>query len=843
MKLKKNGKSVNHTFYAAAMLPTAVLSIGLTVPAPAAHATIAQPEEIIVTARRTEEVIQNVPISMTVFNQDMLDERNVVNGADLANYTPSLSVNTRFGADQTTFAIRGFTQELRTTASVAVYFADVVAPRGGGSISSGDGAGPGAFFDLQNVQVLKGPQGTLFGRNTTGGAIQLVPQEPTSKLEGYIEQSLGSYDMHRTQGVLNVPLSDMARARFGVDMLDRDGYIKNSSGIGPDRLSDINYIAGRASLILDLADSLSNYTILSYTDSKNKGSIQGMFACNPGAPLGQLLCPATLAHQGDDFYTVESDTPNPISKLVQWQAINRTTWDISDDLTVKNNLSYANLNQVTRNSVFGSNFHLPSDGSVGNLGGQNLSFFPAGQWPGIPTNSQTTLVEELQFQGNALDTKLTWQAGLYYENSKPDGLSGSLTPSFMDCTGTLGSNPAAWTCLDPLGPLSRGLFAGGVVAGLGKVEYLNQAVYSQGTYDFTDEFRMTLGARYTVDETDGESHSILYSDFPSGIPISLVNPNPPNNGILTPGGPGNIKCVNGGATGPVTAHGCTHKMSQKSEAPTWLIDFDYLPTPDVMAYVKYSRGYRQGSVNINGPEGIQTYDPEKVDAYEIGTKTSFRGNSVTGTFNISIFYNELKDQQLQANYIPTGPGVATTAILNAGSSTIKGVEAETTLRLFEDLSFNLAYTYLETHLDSLDEPTPTVGSVISYGTPVVAAEEGGHLSFSPRHTVTTGLSYRLPLPVEIGEISVGGSYTFVGDQVSSNAEAFGTLDSHRLVNLNMGWKAIAGSSFDASLFATNVLNEEYRTYVSGLYEQAGAEFGQVGEPRMYGARLKYNFGK
>ena len=132
--------------------------------------------EIVVTAQRVEERAQDVPISMTVFNQQQLSNRNVVNMDDLAAYTPSLSANNNFGSANSTFAIRGFVQDIGTQPSVGVYFADVVAPRGASNnISVGDGAGPGTFWDLQNVQVLKGPQGTLYGRNTTGGAILIVP--------------------------------------------------------------------------------------------------------------------------------------------------------------------------------------------------------------------------------------------------------------------------------------------------------------------------------------------------------------------------------------------------------------------------------------------------------------------------------------------------------------------------------------------------------------------------------------------------------------------------------------------------------------------------------------------
>ena len=175
--------------------------------APAQAADLSDLNEIIVTARRVEERLQDVPISITVFNQEQLTQRNVVNASDLAAYTPSLSANSNFGQENSSFAIRGFNQDAGTQPTVAVYFADVVALRGPTQgTQSGDGAGPGSFFDLQNVQVLKGPQGTLFGRNTDGGAVLFVPQKPTADLGGYVDVSAGNYDMNRVQAAFNAPL-------------------------------------------------------------------------------------------------------------------------------------------------------------------------------------------------------------------------------------------------------------------------------------------------------------------------------------------------------------------------------------------------------------------------------------------------------------------------------------------------------------------------------------------------------------------------------------------------------------------------------------------------------------
>src|SRR5262249_11362134 len=147
--------------------------------------------------------------------------------------------------------------------------------------TAGDSPAPGSFFDLQNVQVLKGPQGTLFGRNTTGGAVLLVPQKPTSNLEGYVEGSYGNHDMWRVQGVFNAPLGERFRLRLALDHQDRKGWLHNISGIGPSDYNDVDYTAVRGSLVVDVTANVENYTIASYSKSDTNGSLQKMIACDP----------------------------------------------------------------------------------------------------------------------------------------------------------------------------------------------------------------------------------------------------------------------------------------------------------------------------------------------------------------------------------------------------------------------------------------------------------------------------------------------------------------------------------------------------------------------------------
>ena len=418
-------------------------------PAEAQEAAEAGSGDIVVTARRVEERLQDVPISITVYNQEQLSARNIVNSTDLAIYTPSLAANSRFGTEKASFAIRSFTQDLNTAPTVGVYFADVVSPRLASNITSGNGAGVGAFFDLQNVQVLKGPQGTLFGRNTTGGAVLLVPQRPTDRLEGYIEGSVGNYDMRRVQAVLNVPLADTLRVRLGVDHQKRDGFMKNVTNVGPRDFDDTNYVALRASVLWDVTPDIENYTIGSWINSDNNGHLAKVVAAAPTLdPFGGLLAFQVLGsiarQDAAGFNGVTNDMPDPYQKMRTWQVINNTKWQVNDNLTVRNIVSYAQLWTKTHTSLFGTQFFMPQGAICQGQAACGGALLPAAttpfnfavirNLPGGFSSDQRTFTEEFRLEGNAMDGKLNYQTGAYYENSTPRSFIGSQSASFIGCS-------------------------------------------------------------------------------------------------------------------------------------------------------------------------------------------------------------------------------------------------------------------------------------------------------------------------------------------------------------------------------------------------------------------------
>ena len=802
--------------------------------------------DIVVTARRVEERLQDVPISITVFDTRQIANRNLVEPRDLALYTPGLSTTGVFGRDNTQYAIRGFSQVNRTAASVATYFAEVVAPRSGPSIAAGDGAGPGQFLDLQNVQVLKGPQGTLFGRNTTGGAVLLVPRKPTDRFEGYVEGLYGSYDWKGVQGVVNAPLGANARLRLAADFQDREGTTRNF-GVGPSRLDDRHYIALRASLVVDLTPNLENYTIVSYSKSDTNGSLNSLLACNGGSfPIGALACgtPATsqLARQRSrGVHTGENDLENPVNRRTQWGVINMTTWEASDNLTIKNIASYTELTSDVRYDVAGTNLRFPAALLLATPAGPRLQ--PTNDLAGTPitfvdsigvpstrhsTTDQYTASEEFQVQGRIAEGRLDWQAGLYIERSGPLGLVGARATQLLSC-----SNLGALQCTDPLrsviqagneaalrlppGSLAMAIPGIGSVSDrVGSISYRNLAVYGQATYALNDNFKVTGGIRYTSDKTSAYSSSTIYT---------FVVPNTP-----TP------RCVKSIQT---LENQCSASFSQKSEKPTWLVNIDYKPNDDTLLYAKYARGYRQGSVSVDAADNYETFSPETVDAYEVGAKLSLRGG-LRGYFNVAAFYNDLKNQQLAAVFVPV-LGNLSDGIVNAGKSRIYGAEIETALMPFEGLTLNGSYAYLNTRLQSID---PLVVDISKYRSANLSSTPGQELPQTPKHKFSGGVSYRLPLDSSIGTVNIGAIYSYTGSILfASGAGPFQRSPGYGTLNLNLNWDNVGGAPLDLSLFATNVTNAKYQNFVFGIFNGTGIEVVSYGEQRIVGAKVRYRFGR
>jgi iron complex outermembrane receptor protein len=815
--------------------------------------------EIIVTAQRVEQRLQDVPISITVLSQDAITKRNIVSSVDLGSYVPSLSTNQSFGAEKASFAIRGFTQEGKTSPSVAVYFGDVVAPRSNGGTTSGNGAGVGSFMDLQNVQVLKGPQGTLFGRNSTGGAILLVPTKPTENLEGYVQGSVGDYNMHRIEAVLNAPITSNIRVRGAVDWNQRDGYENNRSGIGPKDFGNTNYVAARFSVVADITPDIENYTIASYSRSNTHGVLQKVFGCNRNYAtagglvglLGPFACGQAdrEAARGDGFWDVDNSDPNPKELIRQWQVINTTTFRATDNLTIKNIFSYAQYRETADFDLFGDN--LISEGQPLNFGNLGIFVGPTGSCtpgpaspncgplilpttpgqslpgitlhPGVTGNNsaQSTLTEELQLQGNLFDSRLTWQAGAYLESSRPLGFNSGTTQIFESCT-----DAATYQCTNPL-------IIGSLSSSNVKDTFNSKALYAQATYKLTSQLSLTGGFRYTWDKVSSESRNININIPTPGTAVYSCQ----NVVQFNVGGDIRKPLI---VDGPLSAQ-CDNVLHENSKRPTWLIDLDYKPTDDILLYAKWARGYRQGAINSNNL-GLEIARPEKINTYEGGLKASFRG-PVPGYFDITGFYNNLTDQQLAVNSVvaPEFQGSVPNAqpILNAGKSRTWGIEVDTSLSPFKGFKLDLGYAYLNTKLLEFTQPVKP----IYYSLLLPSADVGQALALSPKNRVTVTGTYTLPLDESVGRVSFGATFTHTDANrgISPSAAPNYLLPAANLLNLNVDWNSILNSPIDLSFFMTNATNQKLTVYAAATYLTNGQISGQINQPRMFGFRAKYRF--
>ncbi len=322
---------------------------------------------------------------------------------------------------------------------------------------------------------------------------------------------------------------------------------------------------------------------------------------------------------------------------------------------------------------------------------------------------------------------------------------------------------------------------------------------------------------------------------------------------------------------------CLQDITKKSAAPTWLIGLDYKPMDDVLLYAKYSRGYRQGGVTPFGLDQAQVYDKEKVDTFEVGAKTSWRG-AMPGYFNASAYLNNFRDQQLQIG-IQCNPSTLcpqTTAVINAGKSRMQGFEIEAGISPFKGLKLEVSYAYLNTKLLEISD----VAAFVLARNPLFTSPPadirplpvGTEIPNAQPHKLVISASYTLPLDESFGKLSFGGTMVYssayrtvtdpaVLDKTTclagltvnsantlscsaakpvSYATNFGILPGSKVFNLNVNWENVGGMPVDAAFFITNLTNEKTFLHVN-VQSSSGFNSSIIGEPRMFGGRLKYRF--
>jgi iron complex outermembrane receptor protein len=792
-------------------LPTLAICLAATAAsaqqAPADQAAPATPkaaqqttlQEVVVNARRREESVQRVPVSVSVVSSDQLTTKGVSSAADLVSAVPGLNAGAVSDRQDINFGIRGQSTALGTTAAAVVtYFSEVPLNR----------LSDGQFFDIQGIQVLKGPQGTLFGRVTTGGAVLVNPVAPSMKFEGYGQVEFGDYNLHDEEAAVNMPIiDDKIALRLAGKVTSRDGYTINDFN-GRD-LDNENSQAVRASLLIRPIEGLENTTIVNYSHAATNGSGVVLLGINPsdypafpgqdGAAQLALLA-AQDAKGPRHTYIDLGDSPlaQPYNGSYYFRdalwVLNRTSWKLSDSLTLKNIFSFQYNNEREGSGVAGAS----------TIGG-NVNPWGAD----VPYSKYTEYTEEVQAQGNFMNNRVNYTVGAYGEMEEPPAKEAELTLLYNEL---LTSITSLYPHID------------------------SEALYSQFNVKIIDGLSADLGIRHTWDQNSTTSVSLLDE---GGV------------GLL-PGLPLG-KCITSSAGLPagVILTPCA-TLHQRSDVTTWTAGLDYQITRSVFAYGNIRTGYRPGGVNAyggNDPD-LTTYAPEKNTSYEIGIKSQYRLGGVDLRTNAAAFYEELDGAQRELTILIGGAPAA--IIENTAKATTEGFELEQAAVLFKALTLDLNWTHLHSGYDakSFGYTAAQLAAACPANPSVTAPNETyfcpmGPLPLSPSNTVTASIEYRLPLGDEIGRVTIGGDMYYRSSEYQVGfIVADGTAPGYTIFNANAKWGGVFGKPIDLTLFVTNLAN---KTYVSAItfntLEAGGLGFksGFYGPPRMVGVSAKYHF--
>ncbi len=789
--------------------------------APAQRTAVsAQIEEITVTARRHEEDVQKVPIAISAVSGAALEQHGVQNGQDLSRLVPALTTN-QTSRDEEGYAIRGLSNSGATYEglenNVAPYFSQVPFP-------TDDGGGPGRYFDLANVQVLKGPQGTLFGRNSTGGAVLLEPNRPTSEYDGYASFQYGNYGDQVFEGMLNIPIiPDELMLRVAGKREERDGFTTNI--VNGQKLDNRDYWSERIGLEWRPSQVFDNYAVFDsyYTDTA--GSSEAFEGGNPGFTLSRLganfsptagacFLGVTLGGNGGPIpgctapFSI-SLYPNPeLQNAAALQqalgprqvasdidAIDKTwslgftdiaTVNVTPDLTLKNIFGYREFKQLLR---------LDEDGSALPI----LEAVTPNGWD----EDLAQYTDEINVHAKLLDGKLDVTAGNFFLFSHPAGTQEQNTIQ-------LGAPPAN---------LAQPLIAiGSVVNQITHSDESSEALYGEAVYDlsgisdYLKNFKFTAGYRYTWD------HRTLNEIAPrSGNPlappcyIASNPPNPPQN--------------------------CQLDVNGQFQAPSWNLGVDWQIDPDNLLYVTGRRGYRSGGLNNTVADVSQVlFKPEVVKDVELGWKSDWHFDKIKGRTDIALFHDDIQNAQVNQTFVDS-QGDFIALINNSATASINGVEFDTTVVPISDVQVTGSWTYTKAQYDSfLALANGGGGAATSLGS-------SEPFPFTPLNRFSLEVKYFLPVPENWGDMSVSGTeYYSTHTLLAVQPDPFSLQPSYHQLDLHFDWNQIAGKPVDVSLFASNVYNSVYKIGGYPIFNTIGYSSAIYNEPQMFGFKIKYRWG-
>jgi len=734
--MKSLTRTAGHSVLAAALSwAFAVQAQEEEAPAPA----ITGLEEVFVTAQKRQQSLQDVPLSVSAFSGEMLKEGRMADIRGIVDFTPGFSGNTEDGFTDA-LSMRGISTNdfgIGGDPSVAMFEDGIWSGRTGGVMT--------AMFDVERAEVVKGPQGTLFGRNSIAGAVSIITNKPDSVFGASAELTLADFDHVEANAMVNIPLGEQWAIRAAGYVLDNKGYLENLQG--GDDLGFHKVSAGRVSLRRS-SDAFDATLIAGYEDRELDPSVYWV----PAAGLSEDEVDTDLGNDGIN----ESDI---------FEARALLEWTLAGDYT---------LTSLTGYKKFGFHYLEDYDGGPTRVNDYRQ------------VNDIDYLSQELRLNSPG-DGKVTWFAGVSAYEEKIDGVFDYIYDEDALCaqlsvTEAPDFNGPAAGCDDPNFEAywEDDIDPADILAGKSERSYVDVtsrgwAAYGDFTWAISDRLELTAGARYTFDEKEMEGR------------------------ILDSGGAlGNNFNFEFFTNGTVS-----NKSDWSDFTPRLAIAYDV--SDDVTLYGTASRGYKSGGFATFGydlhgldvsddgsaPDGTTPleFDPEQVDSFEIGAKTRLLGNTLQ--LNAGLFYYDYTDLQLV--YFDQG----SSQVANVGEARGQGLELD--LRWVPNAHWDATVG-----LSLLDTEITDATDIIDVG--ACSDCDGNSLPFAPEVSASTILTYRTPIASGEGFITteyVYRSKMYGGPDNLPDA----TVDSWNEVNFRLGYRS--ASTWYVTLWVENAFDELY----------------------------------
>jgi iron complex outermembrane receptor protein len=798
--------------------------------------------DIVVTARRVTENLQSTPVAVTAFSADSLKDQQVVSIQEIQALTPNITFSSAVAQPgSATVFIRGQGSSdglIAIDQAVGVYIDGVYAARTTGGATD--------LLDVSRVEVLRGPQGTLFGRNTTGGAINIIANRPTDEFEGSARFDLGNFNSALAQAVLNVPVSEGFALRAAFQHRQRDGFGRNVTLNRP--LNDLNSEIGRLTFAIEpVGSKFSAILTADYSSFRNSGELVGLRSYNP-----------TLSTNAPDLSANPTISPFLPTELM---AAACGTQPIPAGLPAQ---TAGFLGGLRGGQIPLCSAVTPRPGPIGTyaLGGVNNPGFynQAGNVPAYGRNNTYGASGVLEYEFSpAVSVKSTtaWRGvkldSLTDNDGTPHALTGGVTldsanfinqdqfSQELQLAGTVGNfeyilggfyfvengtDNSLSSSLFPLNPSNNFIDS--------EVRNQSLAGFGQIIFNVTDTVRVTGGLRYTEDERSLILRNRDINVLTGAVTSSLFLPGP--------GGTVLSDLRDGDPSDPFRA-----SFERKFNYWSYLFSADWQPTDDLFFYAKTSRSQRSGGLNTRAVAGgipPVGFDPEIVTDYELGTKVDLFDRRVR--FNLAAFQADIDNQQ--RNVIGVGNGRLVSGVENAAKATIRGFEAELTVAPVDGLTFgtNAGYTDAQydefLNLDGSDwsgaafpyTPEWTVALFGDYSVDVGPGELKLHADYSWRSEV-----FAVPIAASAPQ-RVGRTAAQI-DAISDALQNTARIPSYGLLNARIAFE-FNEPEIEVAFFARNITKEQFFTRLLPVEGTAlGFTSYMPGDPRTYGISVSANF--